>query len=337
MAYDLGNEELNERVRQLVADTAPNGNQDLIEELIITALKLHRDGASRGDLKLITTAVKEMRYSNLVFSRHKEPKVTIYGSARLTEDDPNYALAYTGIATAYTELGEIGLLPPDQAYPRAKAAADKALALDPDLGDAHCTVAFCKMVYEFDWKGSEAEFKRAIELAPNNADAHDLYARVLTDKREYERAFDEWDMAVRIAPHHTGALKGLAFLYFKVGDIAQAEAHLEAARKVDPNDPSLEQAFEMIRDGGRMVAVGIAPGKTAAPVEITRLVRRELRIVGSYGARTRSDMPEIIRLAARGIFRPETMVTQRFSLADADAAYKALARGEIVGRAIVVP
>ena len=97
------------------------------------------------------------------------------------------------------------------------------------------------------------------------------------------------------------------------------------------------QAFEMIRDGGRMVAVGIAPGRTAAPVEITRLVRRELRIIGSYGARTRSDMPEIIRLAAKGIFRPETMVTQRFSLADADAAYKALARGEIVGRAIVVP
>jgi S-(hydroxymethyl)glutathione dehydrogenase/alcohol dehydrogenase len=97
------------------------------------------------------------------------------------------------------------------------------------------------------------------------------------------------------------------------------------------------QAFEMIRDGGRMVAVGIAPGKTTAPVEITRLVRRELRIVGSYGARTRSDMPEIIRLAAKGIIRPETMVTQRFPLDQADAAYKALARGEIVGRAIVVP
>ena len=97
------------------------------------------------------------------------------------------------------------------------------------------------------------------------------------------------------------------------------------------------QAFEMIRDGGRMVAVGIAPGKTTAPVEITRLVRRELRIIGSYGARTRADMPEIIRLAAQGIFRPETMVTQRFSLDEADAGYKALARGEIVGRAIVVP
>src|SRR6187455_599579 len=97
------------------------------------------------------------------------------------------------------------------------------------------------------------------------------------------------------------------------------------------------QAFEMIRDGGRMVAVGIAPGRTTAPVEITRLVRRELRITGSYGARTRADMPEIIRLAAQGVFRPETMVTQRFTLDDADAAYQALARGEIVGRAIVVP
>jgi S-(hydroxymethyl)glutathione dehydrogenase/alcohol dehydrogenase len=97
------------------------------------------------------------------------------------------------------------------------------------------------------------------------------------------------------------------------------------------------QAFECIRDGGRMVAVGIAPGKTTAPIEITRVVRRSLRLIGSYGARTRTDMPEIIRLAERGIFRPERMVTKRYSLDEADAAYQALARGEIVGRAIVVP
>jgi S-(hydroxymethyl)glutathione dehydrogenase/alcohol dehydrogenase len=96
------------------------------------------------------------------------------------------------------------------------------------------------------------------------------------------------------------------------------------------------QAFECLRDGGRMVAVGIAPGRSTAGVEITRLVRRELRIIGSYGARTRSDMPEIIRLAERGVLRPEAMVTARFRLADADAAYQALARGDIVGRAIVI-
>jgi S-(hydroxymethyl)glutathione dehydrogenase/alcohol dehydrogenase len=95
-------------------------------------------------------------------------------------------------------------------------------------------------------------------------------------------------------------------------------------------------AFECIRDGGRMVAVGIAPGRSTAAVEITRLVRRELRIIGSYGARTRADMPDIIALAERGILQPEAMVTRRFALADADAAYTALARGDIAGRAIVV-
>ena len=96
------------------------------------------------------------------------------------------------------------------------------------------------------------------------------------------------------------------------------------------------QALELVGDGGRMVAVGIAAGKTAAPVEITRLVRRGLRIVGSYGARTRADMPEILRLAARGVFRTETIVSRRFSLAETDEAYQALNRGEIVGRGIVV-
>ncbi len=92
MAYDLGNPELDERVRQLVADAADNENQDLIAEMITTVLKLHRDDAGRGDLKLINTALKEMRYSNLVFSRHSEPKVTIYGSARLGATDPNYQI-----------------------------------------------------------------------------------------------------------------------------------------------------------------------------------------------------------------------------------------------------
>ena len=97
------------------------------------------------------------------------------------------------------------------------------------------------------------------------------------------------------------------------------------------------QAFESVRDGGRMVGVGIAAGKTAAPIGITHLVRRGIRITGSFGARTRTDMPEIIRLAAAGVFKPESMVTRRFALADADQAYQALARGEIVGRAIVMP
>ncbi|MEP7310860.1 MAG: zinc-binding dehydrogenase [Acidobacteriota bacterium] len=111
---------------------------------------------------------------------------------------------------------------------------------------------------------------------------------------------------------------------------------VDVAFEVLGRPETFTQALEIIGDGGRMVAVGIAPGRTTAPVEITRLVRRGLRIIGSYGARTRADMPEILRLAALGLFRPDAIVTRRFTLDEADAAYATLDRGEILGRAIVV-
>jgi len=99
-----------------------------------------------------------------------------------------------------------------------------------------------------------------LERHPHLPDAHDLYARILADKHDYERAFDEWDMALRIAPDHVGALKGLAFLYFKVGDVQQAAAHLEAAQRAAPNDPGVAQALAMARGGGTEESGAAAPG-----------------------------------------------------------------------------
>src|SRR5690606_20200074 len=92
-SYTIGDPELDERIAQLVADGSKHGNADLVEEIITTALKLHRDNPSRGDLKLINTALKEMRYSMLVFSRHDEPKVTVFGSARTPDGHPDFVLA----------------------------------------------------------------------------------------------------------------------------------------------------------------------------------------------------------------------------------------------------
>lgn len=100
---------------------------------------------------------------------------------------------------------------------------------------------------------------------------------------------------------------------------------------------TFEQAFELVRDGGRMVAIGIAAGQATAAIGITRLVRRSIRITGSYGGRTRADMPEILRMAAAGTIRAERMVTQRVPLSRAAAAYAALDNGAIIGRAVVTP
>jgi succinate semialdehyde reductase (NADPH) len=96
------------------------------------------------------------------------------------------------------------------------------------------------------------------------------------------------------------------------------------------------QALEAVRDGGRAVMVGIAPAGVTAPVEITRVVRRKIQILGSYGARTRTDMPLVLRLAERGAIHLDRLVTRQFSLDQADEAYRLLDQGAIVGRAVVV-
>ena len=98
---------------------------------------------------------------------------------------------------------------------------------------------------------------------------------------------------------------------------------------------TFSEALQLLADGGRLVAVGLAaPGETAE-VEIGRLVRRQLRLIGSYGARTRTDMPDLLRLLASSDARPEQIVTQRVGLDQINDVYGSLERGEILGRAVL--
>lgn len=101
------------------------------------------------------------------------------------------------------------------------------------------------------------------------------------------------------------------------------------------NPRTFRQAVDVLADGGRMVAIGIAAGRAEAAVEITPLVRRGYEIVGSFGGRTRTDLPEVARIAADGGFDIDALVTRRYRLEDADQAYQDLSRGAIVGRALV--
>ncbi|WP_175957076.1 zinc-binding dehydrogenase [Schaalia sp. Marseille-Q2122] len=96
-----------------------------------------------------------------------------------------------------------------------------------------------------------------------------------------------------------------------------------------------ETALNVLRDGGRMVPIGLGAGVQTAGVEINRTVRRSQSIVGSYGALTRQDLPEVIRLAEAGIIRYEDIVTRQVSLDEVADTYEALRRGEIQGRAVV--
>src|SRR5438093_5545059 len=132
--------------------------------------------------------------------------------------------------------------------------ADEIKTLSSQLAQDPDSLVFLRLAELLRQKGQLDTAHRValtgLERHPHLPDAHDLYARILADKHDYERAFDEWDMALRIAPDHVGALKGLAFLYFKVGDVQQAAAHLEAAQRAAPDDPGVAQALAMARGAG---------------------------------------------------------------------------------------
>lgn len=98
---------------------------------------------------------------------------------------------------------------------------------------------------------------------------------------------------------------------------------------------TFELAVDVLDDGGRAVVVGIAPAGSRGEIDLARLVRRKLSILGSYGARARADMPQLVNLVRQGVVAPKDVITRRYSLDEAPEAYAALARGEIVGRAVI--
>jgi len=151
--------------------------------------------------------------------------------------DPNYALAYAGIADCYSLLGWdlFGALPPREALPIAKAAAKKALETDDSLAEAHNSLAWTKLAFDWDWMGAEREFKRAIELNPGYAVAHHWYAECLAGMGRYAEALAEIRQAQELDPLSLiiSSIVGWVLYFDRKDD--QAIAEFRKALELDPN------------------------------------------------------------------------------------------------------
>ncbi len=148
--------------------------------------------------------------------------------------DPSYGLAYAGVADSYTILGYYSALAPSDAFPKAKAAASRALAIDDSLAQAHSSLAFAQVLYDWDWKAAERGFQRTFELNPGYATAHHWYAEYLAWKGEGERAVAEAKKALEIDPLSLiiNTLVGWVAYYTRRND--RAIAKLEKTLELEP-------------------------------------------------------------------------------------------------------
>jgi tetratricopeptide (TPR) repeat protein len=197
---------------------------------------------------------------------------------------------------------------------------------------------------------------------PDLADAHDLLARVLGDLRDFERAFDEWDIALRLDPGHAGANKGIGFLYYVAGDAARAREHLERAAAVLPDDAGVRAALERVRDAapaaeappataagpgapGTPPAPGTghpaAPPGPAHPVPAFDAESRDLVLVDGHGMRlggrlhspAGGDVADRVAAELAGVSREAERAARLLGL----GAWRTLAAETAGGHLVVVP
>ena len=159
--------------------------------------------------------------------------------------DPSYTDAYAGLADAYILAGSYGnsFLSPQIAMPKAKEAAQKALALNSSSAEAHTSLAYIRLIYDWDWDGAESEFRRALELNPNYATAHHWYSHLLMAEGRVEESHHQSEQALYIEPTNVLMNEHMAWHHMMAREYARS---IPQALKTIELDPSFVQAHRVL-------------------------------------------------------------------------------------------
>ncbi len=179
--------------------------------------------------------------------------------------DAQFAPAYAGLADCYNLIGGYGFQPPVQAYPKAKAAAEKALSLNPNLAEAHAAIGFANFYYDWDWAASEKSFQRALAANPNLSTAHQWYGEYLHAMGRLEEAEAQFRRALEMDPFSLALNDDLGWLMLSRKRNDEA---IEQFRKTQGLDPSWTSGYTSM-------AFALArAGKAAAALEEMEKLRR---------------------------------------------------------------
>ncbi len=229
-----------------------------IEEEISTEisdkLRLKLTGAEKKKLTRRYTE-KTDAYQLYLKGRYSWNKRTVEGVKkgieyfeRAIEADPNYALAYAGLADSYNILASYSALPPHEAFTRAKTSAIKALELDEQLAEAHTSLAFVRLGYDWDWKAAEREFQLALKLNPGYATAHLWYALDLAAMGRFDEALAEIERAQLIDPLSLPINTNAGWVFYLARRYPEAVEQYRRTLELDPSfalaHRRLGQAYE---------------------------------------------------------------------------------------------
>jgi len=153
--------------------------------------------------------------------------------------EPVNALAWSGLADAWAMLAEMKAVAPAEAFPRARAAALRALELDPQQPEAHVSLGLVRQFWEWDWAGSESAFRRALAIAPSYAMAHCWYGYLLSALGRHEEALSELRLALELDPLSLVTLAATGSASFYARRYEESIAHYRHALDIEPDFPAV--------------------------------------------------------------------------------------------------
>ena len=215
--------------------------QDAIAQRVAADMMGSLSGGEHGDLAKNYTTDPEA-YQLYLAGRYNWNKRSGEGTRKSIESfqkaiekDPNYALAYVGLADAYATLASYTLAPATEAVPRAREAAEHALRIDPNLAEAHATLGKLFTDYYWDWAQAEKEFELAIDLKPNYANAHHWYAVLLSNAARFDEAIREIKRALELDYLSPATSSQYGVILFRARRYDEAIAVLHKTLDLEPN------------------------------------------------------------------------------------------------------
>jgi len=244
--------------------------------------------------------------------------------------DPNYAHAYAGIADSYLVLGAHGRLPPAEAFPKAREAARMALQIDDNLAEAHTSLGWIEAFVDWDWPGSDREFRRAVDLQPNYPTAHHWYSHYLAAVGQLDDSLAEIRRAHQLDPFEVNIDVWLGTILYDLGCYDEAIAQHQKTIELYPHTAAaqLNEISTILGRQGKLNAAVESQRKSQTLSDDPRFAETLWQAYTSsgYNGYLKKRIEHTISTSARGSEPASSLAQLYATLGDKDAALRWLER-----------